>query len=65
MQGFHVIIIKFFILIIIVFRGVPTRKIKLKKTGACYLARWIAKSLYALTFFLFKSQFKLSNQKKN
>jgi len=45
---------------IIYLGGVPPDGIKFKKPGAYHMARWMAKAIYTLKLYLFRTEFKLS-----
>lgn len=52
--------------LVIIFLGeVPPGGIKFKKPGAYHHARWMAKGIYCLKMYLFRQEFKLTNNEVN
>jgi hypothetical protein len=51
-------------LTIIFLGGVPPRGISLRVPGAIHHARWMAKAIYCLKIFLFRSQFRLTQKEE-
>jgi len=50
---------------IIYLGGVPPGGIKFRKPGAYHMARWMAKAIYTLKLYLFRTEFKLSKLEEN
>jgi len=49
-------------LTVIFLGGVPPRGIYFRVPGAIHYARWMAKAIYCLKIFLFRSQFRLKQK---
>ena len=56
---------EFLELALIFLGGTPKNGIRFKAPGANHHARWMAKALYALKFFIFRDQFQLNATELN